>query len=292
MKPSSRTNRDPLGEIIRDTFTKPEKDHEGRFTSSAAGPLALAVRQGQASLLGMLANRVMLSIDSDDASLRAVLALTVQSVNYARLAYVALSHGYPIQSLVLVRAFYERIALSLDLRSNPMMAKKLTDNEIEWNDARNFKRRMEIGLPLLYEEYAVLYEEEIPENVVTILKKITSDLYGTLSEYAHPQKDANPWQFRFDESKQRIWFQVGPEKLQTPYSVISLVFLFALQFILATLLLVELADEGGLDWHKVAGKWQDMIRSQTTLVQGEIDKLRIEHMGSGVDVSSVDVSDA
>ncbi|MCO6450593.1 MAG: hypothetical protein J5I90_07365 [Caldilineales bacterium] len=264
----------PASEIIRKSVTKPERDFEKRFTSDV-GPLTISVRDMQAILLGIIANRILLPLDVDNDAQKAVIALAAQSLNLARVAYLTVSKGYPIQALISIRAMYERLAICLDIRSDNEQARRLIEGKVKPKD---YVLKMVQGVPEILKEYQSFQgESQLEESTITTVVDNLPKLYGALSSLSHPNRDAESWQFYIDASQQRVMFSIGPAHNTgvIPQSILALTILWPLQFILGTLLFVELTDGGKLDKDKIAAKWEDYVRENQTYVQNALNQLEI-----------------
>jgi len=247
--------------------TDKERKARQRFTSGPAGNLALALRKSQVLFLGMIAIPIE-QPGPQSYQQQAILALAQYTYKLSRCADLTISSGYALQSIPTVRAIYERVASALHARSDEQFAKDLIERNLKRRDVRDFVGRAKEGFPPLLDEYLQMRRQPaISQSLVNELKESIPRLYGVLSDFAHPRKDAIPWYFLVDPSTGKAVFKYFPDEEASPFANLLLSLLWVMQFTLQTLLLVEFCNEGEKKWEMLVNEWEKSVHGFVDLIE-------------------------
>ena len=187
-------------------------------------------------------------------TVKALLALSNESFNLSRCAYSIIAQGYPFQSLGLLRAIYERIAVVLHVRQDDALARAFIDGDRDAQPkyATVFKEQF----PVVYDELiAFIDRSAVPAGTLDSARDQLGKFYGQLSDFTHPGRDAFSVKFREADSERTVWFQYGPRKDPDVVEQLVTSWLWVLLFLLETVLLVDFRDYLAPEWSRLTSHW-------------------------------------
>jgi len=234
--------------------------------------LALALRDSQRLLLGMMLFPIVERPGPQSPQQQAVLALSQHAYKLSRCADLTLSAGYALPSIPTVRAIYERVATALYARTNEQFAKDLIEGKLRQRDVQDFATRAKEYFPDLLDEYLDMRRQPaFGQSDVDKMKADIPKLYGMLSDFAHPRNDANQWYFLVDPSTGKALLAYLPDEEASPFTILLLLFLLVLQFMLQTLLVMEFHDEGNEKWELLHDTWEKSVAMFASQIEANME---------------------
>jgi hypothetical protein len=243
-----------MADVIENTI-QAEKRFNSRLPAEVNKLIPL-LREGQGFIIGMLTNRWIELEEALDTQQKAILAVAASAFNQSRSAEILITRGYSIPAMILVRAFYERLATALHFRANSDAAEAWMVNH-DKNSIPKFatvtKQEFE-GLVDAYTQWR--FKQDAPGLDREEIKRNLKVLYGLLSNLAHPKDDASAWQFAEDAATGHVWFAFGPNERAVVHGILALVMLCVLQVMMNMVLALELKDAGRIPWDGMAAMWE------------------------------------
>ena len=267
-----------MSSLDRQLLVKPSVQAENkarrRFSSGRAGNLWLDFRWSQSQLVGFLANPFMLPGKQTPVQ-QAILAIAANCYKLSRAADLVISSGYPVQAVPLVRAVYERIAIALRVRADNHLAQRLLSGEQSRSDTANVVANWEDDVePLAAEFMEARGFAQFPTIDFSVLTQNVGPLYGQLSSFAHPGREAISNYFLVDPETGKAVFGYLPEATASRFAIVLLLYLCVMQFVLKMILTVDFAAPDDKLWQglvKIHAMWLSEFSDRVPLYRRLIE---------------------
>jgi hypothetical protein len=210
-------------------------------------------------MMGVLVNPLV-QPGRQTAEQRAVLAIASFCFRLSRSADIVITSGYPIQAVALVRGIYERISIALRVRRDTGLAQRLLEDGLKSSEVGNYVSDWKDDIVPLIKQYLMLHPgSEVVKGFD--LDGFTQDvgrLYGTLSAFAHPGREALPRYFVHLPEGEKALFAIQPDEKAEPHTEILLGFLCVLLYVICIMLVVDFSRDSDQVWRSLVialDKW-------------------------------------
>lgn len=228
-------------------------------SSGISGTLRSAVLDGQELMLMSLrlANRK----PNRSTKQQAILAFAQHAIKLGRCAEMAITAGYPLQSVPTLRAFHERLSVSLGARHDVTFAAKVISQTAKQSDVPKVSEGIRSGLAVVVNEYrenrgAKALDEENWVGMINALVR----LQGTLSDFAHPRKDAHGYYYAVEPVSGSVVYIPYADPKPSPLTIMTLLLLDVLQTLMVLLMVVEFEEASLEDWGWIVAGLERHVR--------------------------------
>ena len=263
-----------------------ERNARAGFSSSQAGNLWICFRSCQNVLAGLLQFPAVLDT-APSVRQQALQAIACNCYRLSRCADLAISSGYARESILMVRAIYEKVAMALRVHTDEKLASKLLTHQLGMSDVDNYVAGWRENIRELFEEYkrirgfAGITLPDIGDFINSL-----GPLYGQLSRFAHPIEEASQPYYELDPESDAKIFDLLPDTSSRTLPVVMLQYLIMMQFTIMLLLLVVFDCPNDPNWsllQQLADRW--MARFP------DVSNSQAEHFEQHLQTQSSDVFD-
>ena len=246
--PPSRTIQDSLSEPVNQV-ARNERAAQRRFSSGQAGITWQSFRLLQSLMIGVLVNP-FIQPGRQSVGQQALLAIASYCFRLSRAADLVVTSGYPIQAVSLVRGIYERISIALRVRGDEKLALRLLEEGLKASDVGNYVSDWKDDIVPLIRQYLMLHPGGDAAQGFD-LDGFTGDvgrLYGTLSGFAHPGKEALRTHFAYQPEGSKALFAIQPDEDAKPHAEVLLGLLCVLLYVICVMLVLDFRLDSDQMW--------------------------------------------